>query len=343
MLISRRVQHTLRSATRHTAGTLSVALVAGASWCGSALAQTYPERNITLIVPFAAGGASDVSSRIMADSMSKTLGQTIVVENVAGAGGATGSLRGKNARPDGYTIGFGHMGTHSASVAVNPKLPYDPRTDYDYLGIHLVTPNIMIVRKDFPANNLQEFIAYAKEKGKDLKMGHNGAGSLAHLTCTLFFQLIGVEPTYVVFRGFGQTINDILSGAIDGTCELVASVTGHVKGGSVKGFGVAADERSPVLPDVPTSTEGGLPAFKVESWLGLYAPKGLPPEILAKLREVAVKSLDDPDVQKKFLDLGGSVPKVERRGGDYMLATIKTDVVRWMEVVKKAGGIEVKE
>jgi tripartite-type tricarboxylate transporter receptor subunit TctC len=159
----------------------------------------------------------------------------------------------------------------------------------------------------------------------------------------LFFQLIDVQPTYVTFRGFGQTINDILSGAIDGTCELVASVTGHVRGGSVKGFGVAADERSPVLPDVPTSTEGGLPAFKVESWLGLYAPKGLPPEILAKLREAAIKALDDPDVQKRFLDLGGSVPKPERRGGEHMLATIKSDVTRWNEVVKKAGGIEVKE
>ncbi len=335
-------QSILRTAARCTAAMLGAAFIAGLSWSGGAQAQ-FPERNITLIVPFAAGGASDVSSRIMADSMSKILGQTVVVENVAGAGGATGSLRGKNARPDGYTIGFGHMGTHSASVAVNAKLPYDPRTDYDYLGIHLVTPNIMIVRKDFPANNLQEFIAQAKAKGKDLKMGHNGIGSLSHLTCTVFFQLIGVEPTYVVFRGFGQTINDILSGAIDGTCELVASVTGHVTGGSVKGFGVAADERSPVLPDIPTSTEGGLPGFKVESWLGLYAPKGLPPEILAKLREAAVKSLDDPAVQKKFLDIGGSVPKLERRGGDYMLATIKTDVDRWIDVVKKAGGIQVKE
>ncbi|MFM9850718.1 MAG: Bug family tripartite tricarboxylate transporter substrate binding protein [Hyphomicrobiaceae bacterium] len=337
-------QNILRVASRRAAGTLGAALVAGLAWSSAVQAQGFPERNITLIVPFAPGGASDVSSRIMADAMSKHLnGQTIVVENVAGAGGATGSLRGKNARPDGYTIGFGHMGTHSASVAVNPKLPYDPRADYDYLGIHLVTPNIMIVRKDLPVNTLQEFIAYAKEKGKDLKMGHNGIGSLAHLTCTVFFQLIGVQPTYVVFRGFGQTINDILSGAIDGTCELVASVTGHVKGGSVRGFGVAADERSPVLPDIPTSTEGGLPGFKVESWLGLYAPKGLPPEILAKLREAAVKSLDDPDVQRKFLDIGGSVPKVERRGGDHMLATIKTDVDRWIDVVKKAGGIEVKE
>jgi tripartite-type tricarboxylate transporter receptor subunit TctC len=343
MPISLSAPRAVLTAARRVIGSLSVGLLACALLPSTAGAQAFPERSITLVVPFAAGGASDVSSRIMADSMSKILGQTVVVENVAGGGGVTGTMRGKNARPDGYTIGFGHMGTHSASVAVNPKLPYDPRTDFDYLGIHLVTPNIMIVRKDLPVNNLQEFIAYAKAKGKDLKMGHNGAGSLAHLTCTLFFQLIDVQPTYVTFRGFGQTINDILSGAIDGTCELVASVTGHVKGGSVKGFGVAADERSPVLPEVPTSTEGGLPAFKVESWLGLYAPKGVPPEILAKLRAAAVKALDDPEVQRKFLEIGGSVPKPERRGGDYMLATIKSDVARWQEVVKKAGGIEVKQ
>jgi tripartite-type tricarboxylate transporter receptor subunit TctC len=308
----------------------------------SALAQKWPERSITLIVPFAAGGASDVSSRIMAEAMAKQLGQSVIVENVAGAGGATGSLRGKNAAPDGYTIGFGHMGTHAASVATNPKLPYDPRTDFDYLGIHLVTPNLMLVRKDLPAQTLQEFVAYARAKGKDLKMGHNGPGSLAHLTCVLFFQLAGVEPTFVVYRGFGQTINDILSGSIDGTCDLVASARGQVLGGSVRAFGLAAAERTPLLPDVPTSKEGGMPEFIAESWLGLYAPKGLPPAVLAKLRAAVAAALEDPLVQTKFPDIGGSVPRKEDRGGDRMLEIIKSDVVRWSEVVKKAGGVEAK-
>jgi tripartite-type tricarboxylate transporter receptor subunit TctC len=309
---------------------------------GSAAAQQFPNRPITLIVPFAAGGASDVSSRIMGEAMGKILGQSVVIENVAGAGGTTGSLRGRNATPDGYTIGFGHMGTHAASVATNPKLPYDPRKDYDYLSIHLMTPNLLIVRKDFPAQNLQEFIAYAKEKKKGLKMGHNGLGSLSHLTCLLFFQLIEVDPTYVVYRGFGQTINDILSGAIDGTCDLVASVTGHVKGGSVRAFGLATDRRSPVLPDVPTAAEGGLPAFKAESWLGLYAPKNLPPAVLAKLRETVVKALDDPMVQAKFLEIGGTVPTEADRGGTRMQEIINADVVRWADVVRKAGGVEDK-
>ncbi len=322
---------------------LFVALLAPGLNVSGACAQNYPERPITLIVPFAAGGASDVSSRIIGETMSKHLGQNIIVENVAGAGGSTGSLRGKNAKPDGYTIGFGHMGTHAAAVSTTTKLPYDPRIDFDYLGIHLVTPHIMLVRKDLPTNTLQEFIAYGKDKGKGLKMAHNGLGSLSHLTCLVFFQLINVEPTYVVYRGYGQTINDVMSGAVDGTCELIASGAGHVKGDAVRGFGVAADARSSVLPNVPTAAEGGLPAFKIESWLGLYAPKGLPPAILAKLRDALAKSLEDPAIEKRFLELGGSVPKAADRGGDRMLEIIKADVTRWAEVVKKAGGVEEKQ
>ena len=332
-----------RQQVRRAVAILASTLVAVSVSALPASAQKWPDRNITLIVPFAAGGASDVSSRIMAEAMSKHLGQTIIIENAAGAGGATGSQRGKNAKPDGYTIGFAHMGTHAASVSTNPKLPYDPRTDFDYLGIHLVTPNLMIVRNDFPAKTLQEFVAYAKEKGKDLKMAHNGLGSLSHLTCVLFFQLAGVEPTYVTYRGFGQTINDILSGAVDGTCDLIASARAHVVGGSIRGFGVAATERSPLLPDVPTSKEGGMPDFVAESWLGLYAPKGLPPEILAKLREAVAVALEDPLVLTRFPEIGGSVPKKEDRGGDRMLEIVKSDVVRWGEVVKKAGGMEAKQ
>jgi len=342
MRILQRAWHAGKPSTWRAISTVSFVLITASVATVSAFAQNWPERNITLVVPFAAGGASDVSSRIMAEAMSKRLGQSIIVENVAGAGGATGSLRGRNAKPDGYTIGFGHMGTHAAAVSTNPKLPYDPRTDFDYLGIHLVTPHLIIVRKDFPAQTLQEFVAYAKAKGKDLKMGHNGAGSLAHLTCLFFFQLIGAEPTYVVYRGFGQTINDILSGSIDGTCDLIASGREHVVGGSVRGFGVAAVERSPLLPDVPTSKEGGVSEFIIESWLGLYAPKGLPPQILAKLRETAAAALEDPLVQKRFPEIGGNVPKKEDRGGERMLEIVKSDVVRWGEVVRKAGGIETK-
>lgn len=315
-------------------------LAAVVALSATANAQTYPERPLTLIVPFAAGGAADTTGRIMADAMTKHLGQSIVVENVAGAGGATGSARGKNAQPDGYTFGLGHMGTHAASVAINPKLGYDPRKDFDYLGLVSTTPNIVFVRKDFPAATLAEFAAYAKAKGKDLKMGHSGVGAASHITCILLFQLIGAEPTYVAYRGFGQTINDILSGAIDGSCDLVASVSGQIQGGAVKAFAVAVDERSPAVPNVPTAKEAGMAEFKAETWTGLYVPKGLPAPVLAKLRDAVAKSLADPAVQERFTKIGATVPKADRLGGDYMQRLVASEVDRWGGILTKAGVVE---
>lgn len=303
----------------------------------SAQAQSYPQRSITLIVPFAAGGAADTTARIIADAMSRQLGQSIIVENVSGAGGAAGSTRGMRASPDGYTIGLGHMGTHAASVAINPNLAYDPRKDFEYLGLVSTTPNIVFVRKDFPASNLKEFIAYAKAKGDKLTMGHSGIGAASHITCILFFQLIDTQPTYLSYRGFGQTINDILSGAIDGSCDLVASVSPQVTAGTVKAFAVATEDRSSAVPDVPTATEAGLPDFKAETWTGLYAPKGTPAPILATLREAVAKSLSDPNVQKRLGDIGATVPKAEHRGGDYMQKLVTSEVERWTIILRKAG------
>jgi tripartite-type tricarboxylate transporter receptor subunit TctC len=262
---------------------LLTAIVLALTNAGGAFAQDYPSRPITMIVPFAAGGAADAIGRIMANGISRHIGQPVVVENIGGAGGATGSARVKNAKPDGYTIGLGSMGTHAASVQINPKLRFDPRTDFDYLGLVSSTPNALFVRKDFPASTLKEYVAYAKATGKDLKLGHSGIGSAPHITIVFLSQLIGVEPTMVAYRGFGQTIYDILSGTIDGSCDLVAAVSGHVQGGSVKALVVAVDERSPAVPDVPTANEAGFPEFKVETWTGLYAPKGAPLAAIAKL------------------------------------------------------------
>jgi putative tricarboxylic transport membrane protein len=321
---------------------VAVWLAALAAALVPAVAQSYPDRPVTLIVPFVAGGAADTTGRIMADAISKYLAQSVIVENIAGAGGAVGSLRGKNAKPDGYTIGLGHMGTHAASVGINPKLGYDPRIDFDYLGLVSTTPNIVFVRKDFPADTLTEFAAYAKAKGKDLKMGHSGIGAASHITCIQLFQIIGEEPTFVTYRGFGQTINDVLSKSIDGSCDLVASVSGYVQSGSVKAFAVATPDRAAVLPEVPTATEAGMPDFASETWTGLYAPKGTPDAALAKLREAVAKSLQDPAVQKRFSDIGATVPKLERQGGDYMLQLVKAEVDHWSRILKKAG-VEEKQ
>jgi len=312
---------------------LLVAVALALANAGAAFAQDYPSRPITLIVPFAAGGAADTIGRIMADGISKHAGQSVIVENIAGAGGATGSARVKNARPDGYTIGLGSMGTHAAAVQVNPNLPFDPKTDFDFLGLVSTTPNALFVRKDFAANTLKEYVAYARAKG------HSGIGSAPHITIVLLSQLIGVEPTMVSYRGFGQTINDILSGTIDGSCDLVAAVSGHVHGGSVKALVIAADERSPAVPGVPTASEAGLPEFKAETWTGLYAPKGTPPAALAKLSEAIAKTLADPASVKRLAAIGAGVPKPERQGGAYMQKLVVSEVDRWRKILVgvKAG------
>lgn len=302
-----------------------------------AVAQTYPDRTITLVVPFAAGGGADATGRIITEAMAKHLNQSIVVENVAGASGAIGHGRVKSAAPDGYTIGLGSMGTLAASVALNPKLKFDSRQDFEYLGLVNSTPNIVFVRNGLPANTLSEFTDYAKAKGRDLKMGHSGTGTISHITCVLLFQLMGTQPTYVTYRGYGQTINDILSGSIDGSCDLVTSVSGQISAGTVKAFAVAADERSPAVPNVPAAKEVGLPDFKAETWMGLFAPNGTPTPVLAKLKDALDKSLNEAAVQKRFADIGAEVPKPDRRGGEYMLTLVGSEVDRWGSILKKAG------
>lgn len=329
-LLSRPIQRKLAALAM---ATLS-ALIA-ANW--EANAQTYPDRTITLVVPFAAGGGADATGRIIAEAMAKHLNQSIVVENVAGASGAIGHGRVKNAASDGYTIGLGSMGTLAASVAINPKLKFDSRQDFEYLGLVNSTPNIVFVRKGLSANTLSEFTDYAKAKGRDLKMGHSGIGTISHITCVLLFQLIGAQPTYVTYRGYGQTINDILSGSIDGSCDLVTSVSGQVSAGTVKAFAVAAEERASAVPGVPAAKEVGLPDFKAETWMGLFAPSGTPAPVLAKLKDALDKSLNEAAVQKRFADIGAAVPKPDRRGGEYMLKLVGSEVDRWGGILKKAG------
>lgn len=313
---------------------MALACVGVFALCQAAPSQTFPEKSITLIVPFAPGGAADVTGRILANGMSKALGQTVIVENVGGAGGAIGVSRVKAARPDGYVIGLGHMGTHAAAVPVNPKLPYDPRKDFNYLGLVAVTPNIIFVRNDFPAKDLKEFIAYAKAKGPDLKMGHSGNGAASHITCVLLFKLIGAAPTYVAYRGFGQTINDIMAGNLDGSCDLVASVAGHVKGGKTRALVVAAKERAPQVPDVPTAQEAGLPEFIAETWTGLYAPKDTPPNAVAVLENAVKKALADPEVVARLTDIGARAPVAAEQGGATMQALVETETARWIKILE---------
>ena len=324
-----------RSSPRASTGTLGLALIAMAGTVNGLNAQPYPSRALTLVVPFAAGGGSDATGRIIADAMSKHLDQSVVVENVSGAGGAVGSMRVKGARPDGYTIGLGSTGSLVGTVAINPKLKFDSREDFDFLGLVNSTPNIVFVRKSLPVSTMVEFIAFAKAKGRDLKIGHTGIGAASHMTCVLLFQLIAVEPTYVTYRGYGQTISDILSGSIDGSCDLVSSASGHITGGAVKGLAVADVSRSAAVSDVPNAIEVGLPKFKAETWIGLFLPKGIPAVIHARLSDALTKSLTDPGVGKRFADIGATLPLRERQGGEYLRRLVISEVDHWKTILKQ--------
>jgi tripartite-type tricarboxylate transporter receptor subunit TctC len=302
-----------------------------------AWAQAFPGRTLTILVPFAAGGAADSTGRIMAEGLGKVLGQSVIVENVGGAGGATGVNRVRNAPPDGYVIGLGHSGTQAAAVTTTPKLPHNPRTDFTYLGLVASTPNIIFVRNDFPAKDLKEFIARARDMQDKLTFGHSGNGAASHMACLHFFGMIGAKPTYVPYRGFGQTVTDIVGAKIDGSCDLVASVSGHVQGGSVRGLVVAATERAEAVPNVPNAIEAGLPDFIGETWTGLFVPRQTPKAIVDTLEAAISKALNDPEVQDKLRRIGVRVPRPDERGGAYLQRLVETEITRWADILTRAG------
>src|SRR5260221_2508339 len=251
--------------------------MAAALWALAAVngaqAQSYPSRAVTLIVPFAPGGPADITGRIVADIYARHFGQQFVVENVGGAGGTTGSLRAARATADGTTIVLGHMGTHAAAPALYPNLGYDPEKDVEPIGLIAEQPELLTVRKDFPANNLKEFVAYAKANESKLNMGHAGVGSVSYVGCLLLNSAIGIKPTMVPFTGTAPVMNAILAGTIDYDCDPVLGPLPHIQAGTAKALAIATRKRSPLLPDVPTSFEQGLPEFDCAPFYALFAPK----------------------------------------------------------------------
>src|SRR5690348_1859999 len=236
----------------------ALALLTGAN---AAQAEDYPARTVTVIVPFAAGGPADITGRIAADIFARHLGQSFVVENVGGAGGTVGSLRAARAKPDGYTLISGHMGTHAAAPMFYPNLGYDPEKDFEPVGLIATQPELLVVRKDFPANNLKEFAEYAKKNEGKLNMGHAGVGSVSYVGCLLLNSAIGIKPALVPFTGTGPVMTAILAGQVDYDCDPILGPLPHVRAGNAKALAIAAKKRSPLLPDVPTSAEQGLPQF----------------------------------------------------------------------------------
>jgi len=296
-------------------------------------AQDYPNRSITVVVPFPAGGPSDVVARIVAEAMGRTLGQTLVIENIGGAGGTIGSGRVAAAAPDGYTILAGSMGSHVAAPVLTPNIKYDSARDFIPIGPTAHSPAVIVARKDFPAKDLKEFVALVKSGAATLKQAHGGIGASSHMACLLFTTEIGAKPTLVAYRGTGPAMNDLIGGHVDFFCEQSVSVTEQAKSGVIKAYAVSAAARLPALPDVPTAKEAGID-YLMSIWAGIFAPKGTPPEAVAKLAAALDKALDDDGVKQRINNLGGSIPAKAERTPAAFDAYVKSEIAKWAPVLK---------
>jgi tripartite-type tricarboxylate transporter receptor subunit TctC len=295
-------------------------------------AQDYPSRSITVIVPFPAGGASDVVARIVTNQMSKTLGQSIIIENVSGAGGTIGSARAAAAPPDGYTLLAAAMGSHVAAPVLTPNVKYDPVLDFVPIGITAHSPAVVIARKDFPAQDLKEFVAVLRQQGGAVRQAHGGIGSSSHMACLLFTAEIGAKPTLVAYRGSGPALNDLVGGHVDFMCEQSVSVADQILAGSVKAYAVSAGERLATLPNVPTAGEAGV-NYEMSIWAGLFAPKGVPPEVVARLADALDKALDEAVVRETLARLGGSIPAKAERNPAAFDRFVRSEIARWAPIL----------
>jgi tripartite-type tricarboxylate transporter receptor subunit TctC len=302
-----------------------------------AQAQDYPTRAVTIIVPFAAGGPADITARIVADIFNRHLGQKFVVENVGGAGGTIGTLRAAHAAADGYTILSGHLGTNVLASAFYPNLGYDPQKDFAPIGLTAEYPELLVARKDFPANNLKEFIAYAKSNASKLNVGHAGLGSVSYIGCLLLNSAIGIKPTMIPFTGTAPVLAAMLGGQIDYECDPVLGTLAEVQAGAVKALAVAARKRSPMLPDVPTSFEQGLPEFDCAPFYAVFAPSGTPQPIVEKLTEALNKGLNEEQVQRRLADLGADIIEPSRRGPKVLADLVKSESARLMPILRAAA------
>ena len=303
---------------------------------GPAHAQDYPSRAITVIVPFPPGGASDVVARIVTNQMSKLLGQSFVIENVSGAGGTVGSARVAAAAPDGYILLAAAMGSHVAAPVLTPNLKYDPVADFMPIGITAHSPAVVIARKDFPAKDLTEFVAALRQRGDAVKLAHGGIGASSHMACLLFTAEIGAKPALVAYRGSGPALNDLVGGHVDFMCEQSVSVAESVLAGTVKAFAVSAAKRLETLPNVPSAREGGI-NYEMSVWAGLFAPKGVSPDIIAKLSDALDRALDEPAVRERIAQLGGSIPAKEERSPAAFDRLVRSEIARWAPILAAAG------
>ncbi|HEX8663088.1 MAG TPA: tripartite tricarboxylate transporter substrate-binding protein [Beijerinckiaceae bacterium] len=318
--------------------TLLGALVAGAvGLAAPAFAQTYPSRPITMVIPFAAGGPTDVLGRVMGERMSQILGQQVVIENVGGAGGGTGSQRVARAAPDGYTFLLGTVGTHAQNQTLYKKPLYHAATDFQPVALIAEVPLILITRKDFPAATFEEFVAYAKANQDKMTYGSAGAGSATHLGCVLLDAAMGTKIQHVPYRGTGPAMTDLQGGRIDFLCEIVSTALPQIQGGAVKAIATMTKTRSPVLPDLATVHEKGIPNFEGLTWNAFFLPKGTPPEIVKKLHDATVQAMETPAVKDRLQGLGAMLVAPERRSPEYLADFVKSEIEKWAVPIKSSG------
>jgi tripartite-type tricarboxylate transporter receptor subunit TctC len=315
---------------RRIPGLALLAIVASAS------AQQYPAKSITLLVPYAAGGPTDTVARVVAQSMAKPLGQTMIVENKPSAGGILAPEQVKNAKPDGYTILIHHVGMATVP-ALYRQLRFNPLTDFEYIGLINDVPMTLIARGNFPAKDFKAFLAYVKANKDKVSYANAGIGAASHLCGMLFMSAIQTDVLTVPYKGTAPAMNDLLGGQVDFMCDQTTNTTSQIKSGKVKVYGVTSLKRVPSLPDIPTLDEQGLKGFEVGIWHALYAPKGTPKPVLDKLVGALQATVKDEAVKKRFTELGATTYPPEKATPAALQAHLKAEIDKWTPLIKKAG------
>src|SRR6266540_7228151 len=306
---------------------------------GTAAAQQYPTRPVTMIIPFAAGGPQDTIGRVVAQRMSEVLGQQVVVENIGGAGGSTGSLRVAQAQPDGYMMVLGSVGTHAQNQTLYKKPAYNAATDFTPVAFIAETPIALITRKDLPVTDLKEFVAYAKANQAKMSYGSAGAGSATHLGCVVLNTAMGTNITHVPYRGTGPAMQDLQGGRIHFLCEIVSTAKPQIDGGTVKPIAIMTKERSPALPNVPTGHAQGTPNLEAYTWNAIFLPKGAPADVVKKLHDAAVEAMKTPTVKERLEELGAVIVTEKRATPEYLGQFVKSEIDKWAGPIKASGVI----
>jgi tripartite-type tricarboxylate transporter receptor subunit TctC len=302
-----------------------------------AAAQDWPSRPVTMVVPYAAGGTTDVVGRILGQRLGDILGQQVVIENVGGAGGMTGASRVAKAAPDGYQFLLGNVGTHGQNQALYKNPLYNAATDFTPVGLLVDQPMVLTARKDFPANNLQGFIAHAKANQGKLQYGSAGAGAPTHLSCALLNAAIGINATHVPYRGGGPAMQDLVAGRIDYVCYNAPSAIPLIEAKTVKAIAILTKERSSSLPDLASAQEQGLKDFEADNWLAFFLPKGVPTAIVQRLRAASAEVINTPAVRERLKEIGADPVAPDRQSPEYLQKFVESQIVKWAAAIRAAG------